>query len=75
MKNKLKKRNQTKFDHTMKKFGVMSLVLSVLSVTFIIPLANKYEEENFVINQNIELIARKELESKSSHKYFEFNSK
>jgi GTP cyclohydrolase II len=75
MKNKLKKRNQTKFDHTMKKFGVMSLVLSVLSVTFIIPLANKYEEENSVINQNIELIARKELESKSSHKYFEFNSK
>ena len=75
MKNKLKQRNQTKFDHTMKKFGVMSLVLSVLSVTFIIPLANKYEEENSVINQNIELIARKELESKSSHKYFEFNSK
>ena len=72
MKNKLKKRNQTKFDYTMKKLGIVSFVLSLIAFAVIIPLSNHLKEENVAINQNIELLARQEKSVKqySEYKYF-----
>ena len=75
MKNKLKKRHQTKFDYTMKKLGAISFVLILLAFTVVVPLASHLEKENKAINQNIELLEKQDRLAKPISKYREFLSK
>ena len=60
MKNKLKKNQRTKFDYTMRKLGVLSLLLFVVSFGVLLPLSQNIQKENIALNQNIDLLTKEE---------------
>lgn len=53
MKNKLVKRNMTKFDYKARKLGILGCVLAVLSLAVILPISYNIAEKNVTLNQEI----------------------
>ena len=54
MKNKLTKRNMTKFDYKARKLGILGCVLAVLSLAVILPISSNVSNENVALNDEIQ---------------------
>ena len=53
MKNKLEKRNMTKFDYKARKLGFLGLVLVVLSCAVILPISASLDSKNVTLTNEI----------------------
>ena len=54
MKNKLVKRNMTKFDYKARKLGILGCVLAVVSLAIILPISASISKENVTLNNQIQ---------------------
>ena len=53
MKNKLEKRNMTKFDYKARKLGVLGIVLCALSLAVILPISANINSKNTNLTNEI----------------------
>ena len=61
MKNKLEKRNMTRFDYKARKLGFLGAILVVLSLAVILPLSSSINNENTALTNEInELVNEKD---------------
>lgn len=58
MKNKLTKNNKKKFDYTMRKLGVVSMALTIMTFSFVLPIYQNVKNDNHILTQNIEVATR-----------------
>lgn len=61
MKNKLEKRNMTRFDYKARKLGFLGAILIVLSLAVILPISSSINNENTALTNEInELVNEKD---------------
>ena len=61
MKNKLEKRNMTRFDYKARKLGFLGAILVVLSLAVILPISSSINNENTALTNEInELVNEKD---------------
>ena len=56
MKNKLEKRNMTKFDYKARKLGILGGIFVVLSLAVMLPLMNTINAKNVSLNNEIRIL-------------------
>ena len=54
MKNKLVKRNMTKFDYRARKLGIFGAILAVLSLAVILPISANISSNNVALTNEIQ---------------------
>ena len=67
MKNKLVKKNMTKFDYKVRKLGIIGFVLMIISLTIALPVANSLSSSNRQLTQEITIIEMEQHENANQH--------
>lgn len=68
MKNKLVKKNMTRFDYTARKLGIIGLFLIVITFSFALPIATSLANTNKTLAHEIMVIQENNVED-GNHQY------
>ena len=66
MKNKLNKKNMTKFDYKARKLGILGGILVVLSLAVILPISATINSDNVRLKNEIRTLNKEKVENDTS---------
>ena len=66
MKNKLSKKNMTKFDYKARKLGILGGILVVLSLAVILPISATINSDNVRLKNEIRTLNKEKVENDTS---------